>query len=91
VQQHLTDLAQFCAYAKGGVSGVAFSDVDGVGRAYVERLIEAAGLEVRTDAEGNLIGRRERGERQLPTIVVGSHTDSLPRAETTVVTLAWWH
>jgi hypothetical protein len=34
--------------------------------------METAGLEVRIDAAGNLIGRREGTDRKLPTIVVGS-------------------
>ena len=78
VQQHLTELAQFGANPEGGVSRVAFSDADIAGRAYVKRLMEAAGLEVRIDAAGNLIGRREGTDRKLPAIVVGSHTDSVP-------------
>jgi len=78
VQQHLTELARFCANPEGGVSRVAFSDADVAGRAYVKRLMEAAGLEVRIDAAGNLIGRREGSDRKLSLIVLGSHTDSVP-------------
>jgi N-carbamoyl-L-amino-acid hydrolase len=79
VQEHLTELAHFGADPEGGgANRVAFSDADVAGRAYVRRLMEAAGLEVRVDAAGNLIGRREGTDRKLPTIVVGSHTDSVP-------------
>ena len=78
VQQHLTELAHFGTNPEGGVSRVAFSDADSAGRAYVKRLMEAAGLEVRIDTAGNLIGRREGSDRKLPVIVVGSHTDSVP-------------
>ena len=79
VQEHLAQLAHFGADTDdGGVSRVAFSDADVAGRAYVKRLMEAAGLEVRIDAAGNLIGRREGTDRNLPVIVVGSHTDSVP-------------
>jgi len=78
VQQHLGELARFGANPEGGVSRVAFSDADVAGRAYVKRLMQTAGLQVRIDAAGNLIGRREGGDRKLPAIVVGSHTDSVP-------------
>src|SRR5579872_2300620 len=78
VQEHLAELAHFGANPEGGVSRVAFSDADVAGRAYVRRLMEAARLEIRIDAAGNLIGRREGTDRKLPTIVVGSHTDSVP-------------
>lgn len=79
LQAHLTELSTFGADPEGGgVNRVAFSDADVAGRTYVKRLMEAAGLEVRIDAAGNLIGRREGTDRKLPTIVVGSHTDSVP-------------
>jgi hypothetical protein len=78
VQQHLTELARFGANPEGGVSRIAYSDADIAGRVYVKSLMEAAGLDVRIDAAGSLIGRREGTDRKLPTIVVGSHTDSVP-------------
>ena len=78
LQEHLAELAHFGANPEGGVSRVAFSDADVAGRAYVKRLMEAAGLDVRIDTAGNLIGRREGTDRKLPAIVVGSHTDSVP-------------
>ncbi|MBV9913228.1 MAG: Zn-dependent hydrolase, partial [Sinobacteraceae bacterium] len=79
MQQHLAELAHFGADPEGGgVNRVAFSDSDVAGRAYVKHLMEVAGLEVRIDAAGNLIGRREGTDRKLPAIVVGSHTDSVP-------------
>ncbi len=79
LQQHLTELSHLGANPEGGVSRVAYSDADIAGRAYVKSLMEAAGLDVRIDAAGNLIGRREGTDRKLPMIVVGSHTDSVPQ------------
>jgi N-carbamoyl-L-amino-acid hydrolase len=76
--RHLAELAQFGKNPEGGVSRVAFSEADIAGRAYVRRLMEAAGLEVRIDTAGNLIGRLEGTDRTLRAIVVGSHTDSVP-------------
>ncbi len=78
IQQHLAELARFGANTEGGVSRVAFSDADVAGRAYIKRLMQGAGLEVRIDAAGNLIGRRAGTDRSLPAIVAGSHTDSVP-------------
>ncbi|WP_181702068.1 Zn-dependent hydrolase [Chthonobacter albigriseus] len=48
------------------------------GRAWVDRAFRAAGLETRIDAAGNLIGRRAGRREGLGTIVVGSHTDTVP-------------
>jgi N-carbamoyl-L-amino-acid hydrolase len=78
LQEHLTQLAQFGANPEGGVTRVAFSDADVAGRAYIKHLMETAGLQVRIDSAGNLIGRREGADRKLPAIMLGSHTDSVP-------------
>jgi allantoate deiminase len=39
-----------------------------------------AGLEPRTDAAGNLVGRREGAVPGLPALVLGSHLDTVPDA-----------
>jgi N-carbamoyl-L-amino-acid hydrolase len=48
------------------------------GRAFVARRFAQAGLSVRIDTAGNLIGRREGRDPAAPVIVVGSHSDSVP-------------
>ena len=63
-----------------GVTRLAFTEDDLRGRAYVTRLMREAGLEVRVDAAGNLSGRRRGGSPELAPIVLGSHTDTVPRA-----------
>ena len=78
IQQHITELAKFGANPQGGVSRVAFSDADIAGRKYIGRLMQEAGLTLRTDAAGNIIGRREGRDPKLPPILIGSHTDSVP-------------
>jgi N-carbamoyl-L-amino-acid hydrolase len=60
------------------VSRVAFSDADIAGRKYIGGLMQEAGLTLRVDAAGNIIGRREGGNPKLPAILIGSHTDSVP-------------
>lgn len=78
IQQHITELSKFGANPQGGVSRVAFSDADIAGRQYVRKLMQEAGLVVRIDAAGNIIGRREGRDPKLPPILIGSHTDSVP-------------
>jgi N-carbamoyl-L-amino-acid hydrolase len=78
LQEHIAGLSRFGANPGGGVSRVAFSDADVAGRAYVTKLMEEAGLKVRVDTAGNIIGRREGSNPKLPAIVLGSHTDSVP-------------
>jgi len=48
------------------------------GREWLARRFAEAGLEVRIDAAGNLIGRREGAERGLKSIMLGSHSDTVP-------------
>jgi N-carbamoyl-L-amino-acid hydrolase len=78
IQQHITELSKFGANPQGGVSRVAFSEADIAGREYVKQLMQEAGLVVRVDTAGNIIGRREGSNPKLPPILIGSHTDSVP-------------
>src|SRR5689334_14168640 len=48
------------------------------GRAWLKARMEEAGLVTRLDSGGNLIGRRDGRVPGKGTIVVGSHTDTVP-------------
>lgn len=56
----------------------AFSPLFLTGRDYVARRMREAGLSVRLDAAGNMIGRRAGVRPGAGVIVVGSHTDTVP-------------
>jgi len=76
--QRLERLAEFGSTPEGGVNRVAFSDQDILSRAYLRTLMERAGLDVRIDEAGNLIGRRPGLDPSLPVILCGSHSDTVP-------------
>jgi N-carbamoyl-L-amino-acid hydrolase len=78
MEERIEALSAFGTNPDGGVSRVAFSPADIEGRAYITGLMQAAGLEVRLDTAGNIIGRREGGDPNLPVIMFGSHIDSVP-------------
>ncbi len=78
IQQRIVELSRFGANPQGGVSRVAFSAADIAGRAYVKGLMQEAGLTVRVDTAGNVIGRRAGSDPKLPAIMIGSHIDSVP-------------
>ena len=61
-----------------GMQRVAFSPLDVAGRDYVIELMRRAGMSVRIDAAGNIIGRVEGSGGSLPAIAMGSHTDTVP-------------
>ncbi len=78
MEQRIQVLSRFGANPSGGVSRVAFSKADIEGREYIKGLMEQAGLEVRVDTAGNIIGKRNGTEPDLPVIMFGSHIDSVP-------------
>jgi len=80
IEQRITELSAFGANPGGGVSRVAFSKADIAGREYIKELMRKAGLVVRVDTAGNIIGRREGSDPSLPVIMLGSHIDSVPGA-----------
>jgi len=78
MERRIKALSEFGANVDGGVDRVAFSQADIAGRAYIMDLMKEAGLDVRLDTAGNIIGRREGSEPDLSPIVFGSHIDSVP-------------
>jgi N-carbamoyl-L-amino-acid hydrolase len=56
----------------------AFSPLFLEGRAYIEREMKAAGLETRIDAAGNLVGRRAGRVPGKGSLLLGSHSDTVP-------------
>ncbi len=78
IEQHITKLAEFGKTPEGGVHRVAYGEENIRARKYVMTLMESAGLNVRIDAAGNILGRREGNENSLPPIMFGSHIDTVP-------------
>lgn len=78
IETRITELAEFGKNPEGGVSRVAFSQADIDGREYIISLMKQAGLSVRIDAAGNIIGLRQGRNPNLPAILFGSHIDSVP-------------
>jgi len=77
LQGTLEKLSEFGRNPEGGVTRLGFSQTEMDARTYVMSLMKDAGLEVRVDAAGNIFGRRA-GTAQLPTLLFGSHIDSVP-------------
>lgn len=75
--EDLEQLGQIGRNTAGGLDRVAFSPPDMEGRRWVDARMQAAGLETRTDGAGNTIGVYA-GSEELPAIVIGSHTDTVP-------------
>jgi N-carbamoyl-L-amino-acid hydrolase len=78
MEQRIKALSAFGTDASGATSRVAFSAADLAGRKYIMGIMREAGLAVRVDTAGNIIGRREGKDDNLPPIMFGSHIDSVP-------------
>ena len=77
LNDNMADLGQI-GLTDEGMQRVAFSALDIAGRDHVMGLMAAAGMSVRIDAAGNIIGRVEGSDGGRPAIVLGSHTDTVP-------------
>ncbi|UCC84305.1 MAG: Zn-dependent hydrolase [Gemmatimonadota bacterium] len=78
IERRIHELSEFGRNPDGSNGRVAFSDADVQGREYIMSLMRQAGLAVRVDAAGNIIGRREGLDPEGPSIMFGSHIDAVP-------------
>lgn len=76
IQKDIVKFSEVTSPHESGYTRISFSNEDKAAREYVTRLMEEAGLKVRIDAAGNVIGRRE-GKAAGPAILTGSHVDTV--------------
>jgi allantoate deiminase len=78
IQRHLEQLAQFTATPGQGTTRMSYSVQDKQARDYLKAEMQAVGLQVREDAIGNIYGRLDGEQSDLPPVMIGSHFDSVP-------------
>lgn len=78
IKGRIEALAAIGGTGDGGVNRVAFSKDDIQARAFIMKEMKGAGLKVRVDAAGNIFGRLEGKEANLPPLMSGSHLDTVP-------------
>lgn len=76
IQDNLRALAAIGATPEGGATRLAWSELELEAHRLAIQWMKEAGLEVWVDAVGNTFGRRA-GSEDLPTIMVGSHLDTV--------------
>jgi hydantoinase/carbamoylase family amidase len=62
--------------AAGGITREVYTPLYEASLEYVSSLMADAGLEVRVDAAGNLVGRWEGSDPSAPAVLTGSHFDT---------------
>lgn len=78
LEKRITELSQFGKDANGRGYRVAYTKADREGRDYFMGLMRNAGLDVRIDNAGNIIGKRKGENPSLKPIAFGSHLDMVP-------------
>ncbi len=77
IRRDILEFSEFVSPHEQGYTRISFSKEDEAARAYVTRLMaDEAGLKVRIDTAGNIIGRKE-GKKSGPAILTGSHVDTV--------------
>ena len=74
-----TQLALIGATGDGGVNRTTFSEAHLAARKWFREQIEASGFEFRTDGAGNHSAFLSCGKADAPTLLFGSHLDSVPK------------
>lgn len=78
VLHRIQELAKIGEAAGGGVTRKALTEEDRQGQELIQTWMREAGLMVRRDQAGNLIGRREGTNQSAPAVIIGSHIDTVP-------------
>lgn len=77
LEKTMTEMGRIGETPRGGLTRVALTDEDKLGRDQMVRWMREAGLTVSIDQMGNIFGERA-GTEKLPPVMMGSHIDSVP-------------
>lgn len=78
LEENFQRLATIGQQKGGGITRLAFSDADWEAREVIIQLMRQAGLRIRVDEFGNIIGRKEGLNPNESVVMLGSHIDSVP-------------
>ncbi len=73
----LTELSSIGNQDSGGATRLSFTEDERKAKNLATSFMEEAGLSVREEAVGNLIGRKETVNKNAPVVLIGSHLDSV--------------
>ncbi|XP_050239481.1 ureidoglycolate hydrolase isoform X2 [Quercus robur] len=78
LQNQIDELATFSDTPAPSVTRILYTEKDVLARRYIKNLMGISGLFVREDAVGNIFGRWDGYEPNLPAVATGSHIDAIP-------------
>jgi allantoate deiminase len=78
IESHIDTLSTFTATPGKGTTRLTYSHEDLQARQYIKQIMKEYGLTVQEDGFGNIFGRLEGTLKDAPSVLVGSHFDSVP-------------
>jgi allantoate deiminase len=77
LMKHIKDLSKIGHDPDGGVTRFPFTVEEREAKQYIAQLMKQIGLEIYEDEIGNLFGKRIGADSTLPSILIGSHLDTV--------------
>lgn len=78
IEDHIVNISDFTATPGKGTTRLTYSPEDLQTRNYIKEKMKEYGLKVREDGFGNIFGKLEGTLKDAPSVMVGSHFDSVP-------------
>jgi allantoate deiminase len=78
IERHIDSLSEFTATPGKGTTRLTYSKEDFQARKYIKETMKEYGLQVREDGFGNIFGKLEGSIKDAPSVLIGSHFDSVP-------------
>ncbi|CAM3799945.1 Zn-dependent hydrolase [Mesobacillus thioparans] len=78
IEQHIEQISQYTASPGKGTTRLTYSQEDLGTRNYIKQKMKESGLLVREDGFGNIFGKMEGTIENAPSVMIGSHFDSVP-------------
>jgi allantoate deiminase len=78
IERHIDSLSEFTATPGKGTTRLTYSKEDLQARQYIKETMKDYGLQVREDGFGNIFGKLEGSIKDAPSVLIGSHFDSVP-------------
>ena len=78
IEKQINDLSQFTSTPGKGTTRLTYSKEDLLTRNYIKNKMMEYGLTVQEDGIGNVFGKLEGTFKDAPSVLIGSHFDSVP-------------
>jgi allantoate deiminase len=78
IERHIDSLSEFTATPGKGTTRLTYSKEDLQARQYIKETMKEYGLQFREDGFGNIFGKLEGSIKDAPSVLIGSHFDSVP-------------